>query len=231
MGDEEVGMPIGHGTRERFIGSLVCAATLLMCAGCAIGPSVRGDGSRAPLAATPQAPHGTPSPTVLYQSSLTGQLSDWPHDQPYAVDASGFHIIGGYLAYAPIGVLGDFAEQVEVKQVAGPTTAGYGIAFRHSSYNRYEFDIQSRGDWYILQDINGKFSDLIAPTSNSAIHTGLNAKNTLMVRARGDHFEFFINGAKVGEVDDSAHPSGQVGLDGDDHAEVVFSNLLITALS
>jgi hypothetical protein len=222
-----MGMHIWRWSWRGIIQSSVCAAVMLVaCAGCATAPSTRGSGASF---STPV--QGTPTPTVLYQSSLTDQHSGWPTSKPYAVDASGFHIIGGYLAYAPIGVLTDFSEQVAVKQIAGPTTAGYGIAFRHSSYNRYEFDIQSRGDWYVLQDINGKFSDLVEPTKNPAIHAGLNATNVLKVQARGGHYDFFINGTKVGEVDDSAHLSGEVGLDGDYNAEVVFSNLLITALS
>jgi hypothetical protein len=49
----------------------------------------------------------------------------------------------------------------------------------------------------------------------------------------GSHFDFFVNGTKVGQADDYNYGSisGQIALDGSDTIEVVFNNLKISTAS
>jgi hypothetical protein len=49
-----------------------------------------------------------------------------------------------------------------------------------------------------------------------------------MVRSLGSHFDFFVNGTQVGQIDDASYPTGEVGLEGSQNCEVVFTNLAIT---
>ena len=54
--------------------------------------------------------------------------------------------------------------------------------------------------------------------------------NTLEVHAVQSHFDFFVNGTKVGQADDSSPDiGGPAALTGSAGIEVVFSDLKITS--
>ena len=109
----------------------------------------------------------------------------------------------------------------------------YHVSLRHRTPRTqdqdYDFDIDSNGKWVVYKCGSGttctKLQDY---TPNAAIHSGLRASNTLMVRALGSHFDFFVNGTQVGQVDDTSYTSGMVGLSSGDSIEAVFSNLVIS---
>ena len=210
-----------------------CLLVLLVCTACTGGQPAQSSSTQAASKATPTftAVAGTPTPTVLYQSSLQSPLSGWANTQNTFAASDGYHIIGGYFVPAPIGSQTNVAISVAVKQISGVLTADYGITFRLTTDNRYEFDISSGGDWYVLKDVNTHHTSLINLTSNAAIHRGLNATNMLEVVANGAHFMFYVNGVVVGQANDTAHPSGEVGIDGDYNAEVVFSNFKVVELN
>lgn len=64
-----------------------------------------------------------------------------------------------------------------------------------------------------------------------AIEIGPRQSNTLEVRAQGSHFVFFVNGAQVGTADDTTLPRvGEIALRAAGNAEVVFTDLTITAV-
>jgi hypothetical protein len=69
--------------------------------------------------------------------------------------------------------------------------------------------------------------------ASPAIHVGLGATNTLEVRVLDSHFDFFVNGTKVGQADDTNYIaiSGNDVLEGSDGIEIVFSNLTISTAS
>jgi hypothetical protein len=106
--------------------------------------------------------------------------------------------------------------------------------------NCYEFGVTTAGYWSLSNTVpkggqNYFTFYLVAPTHSSAIRTGLNATNTLQVHAAGGHFDFFINGVRVGSVNDQSHTFATVGLAFDDPrslptsgwVEDVFSNLTV----
>lgn len=218
--------------RYIIIYSAICAVTVLLCSGCAGAQSAHNNDSPTASANPTQTPlMGTPAPTILYQSSLKAPLDGWPATQNVFASSDGYHIVGGYLAFAPLSDQTSVAISVDVMQIQGSTQADYGIAFRRTPNNRYEFDIDSSGDWYVLKDVDTNHTNLVELTPNSAIHTGLNVTNHLKVEANGSHFKFYVNGALVGQVDDSTHPSGEVGIDGDNNAELVYTNFVVSALT
>jgi hypothetical protein len=118
---------------------------------------------------------------------------------------------------------------VQVKQITGQTTQPYGIGLRYIPGFLYRFDITSDGKW-TFDVCHGACTAAVGLTANPAIHKGLSATNTLEVRAVGSHFDFFINGAKMGQADDDTTEAGPASLDASSGIEVVFNNLKITTV-
>jgi hypothetical protein len=173
----------------------------------------------------------TPTATVIYADRLAS-LSDgagWPEiPEECAMESDGYHSIGGYLCYAPAGIQADVDVTVTVKQVSGPTIKGYGIVFRRvAKGNYYLFLIDGNSKWTVGKCVNDSCTKLVAFTPHSAIKGGLNTANTLEVVAKGPHFDFFVNGARVGSADDSTFLSGEVGVVSGDSTECVFTNFIV----
>lgn len=87
----------------------------------------------------------------------------------------------------------------------------------------------SNSKWGFGKVVNDTFTDIIPYQFNAAIKGGLNVKNTLLVRMKGSHFDFYINGTKVGEVDDTTYTSGLSGLFGNDYNDVAYTNFKVTS--
>ena len=201
-------------------------AVLALLVGCS-GPVSAG--TSAPIASTNATT--TPTSDIVFQDALFTDASGWADSQHSQIKADGLHIIGGYYILAPVATPPvDIEVSVDATRVAGPDTGGYGIVMRRTPSNRYEFDITGKGQWYVLDQADGQFSYLVNLTTNAAIKTGLGATNVLKVRALGAHFEFWINGVKMGEVTDTGHGDGMFGLDGDYNLDVAYTNLLAVAI-
>lgn len=164
---------------------------------------------------------------IIYQNALTSSADGWTTDSHCSFSDDGYHIQGGYICYAPIDQQSDVDVDVQVSQLSGDSSSGYGIVFRRASQgNYYSFRVDSGGDWaaFVCQDSSCNKLD---GGTDSAIQTGLNTTNDVEVVASGSHFVFFVNGTQVGSADDSTFASGEVGLSGADGAEVVFSDMII----
>ena len=171
----------------------------------------------------------TPAETVVYQNAFTSTAEDWAQDNNCQSKSDGYHIADGFICYAPIGNQSDVNVTVNVQQVSGPTTTGYGIAFRRASAgNFYEFLIDSNGKWFFDKCVDSTCTTIVDFTANAAIKGGLNTSNTLKVAAKGSHFEFFVNGTSVGSQDDTTFTSGIVGIESGDSVDCAFTNLVIT---
>ncbi len=173
---------------------------------------------------------GTNASNVIYSNALTSASDNWSTGGQCNFASDGYHIKNGYICYAPAGDLGDATDSVDVKLVSGSTTAAdFGITLRRTSQgNYYQFGIDGNSEWEFDKTVGGTFTSLVKPTSNAAIHGGLNTANTLRVVTKGSHFDFFVNGTKVGQADDTTFASGKSGLFGREQAESVFTNLKIT---
>jgi hypothetical protein len=199
------------------------------CCGINLGSGGGGGGSSTPTAVPPTA---TPN-LVIYQDALDGSTkADWNNDANCFFGSDGYHVKDGFICYAPSDKVGDGVVTVTVKQISGPNTYAYGLVFRRPSQgNYYDFQIDSNGKWIFDKVISGKTTTIVDFTANSAIHTGLNTANTISVKSQGSHFVFSVNGTQVGTADDTTFTTGDTGLAGNDGAEVVFTNLLISKLS
>lgn len=208
----------------RVLYYVLSLAALVLLAGC--GGQAAAEATTVTGGAT-----STPASDVVFQDSLTTDTNGWSDGQHFFIEADGLHIVGGYYILAPVATApADIEVSVQATRVLGPDTGGYGIVMRRTPGNRYEFDITGKGEWYVLKDVSKQFSYLVGPAPDSAIKTGLGAANALKVRAQGDHFEFWVNDVKVGEVTDATNAAGAFGLDGDNNLDVAYTNLLAVAV-
>jgi hypothetical protein len=183
----------------------------------------------APTATALTTPTATLPSGVVYSSTLTGNVTDWPNGGGCTPESDGYHITAGVACYPNLADQSDVTLTVTVMQLSGDQSQTYGVSFRRvSQSNRYFFDIDSNGEWGFGKSVNGTDTFIIDATTNAAIQTGQNASNTLQVQASGSHFTFFVNGTQVGQGDDSTYASGKWGLEGSNNIEVVFTNITIT---
>jgi hypothetical protein len=194
---------------------------------------------------TLSAPTATVTPvvsTVLFQNPLASPPdSNWINDpsQGCFFGSGGYHARDIKNCLIPDGSFQDATSlvqnadiTVQVKQIGGPTSGTYGIGLGIPvQWDR--FDIESSGKWTFLACQGATCTADVGLTASPAIHTGIGATNTLEVRVNGVHFDFFVNGTKLGQADDSKYStiSGLVALDGNDGIEVVFSNLKVATAS
>ncbi len=184
--------------------------------------------------ASPGRSDPTPSAARVYVAALTASgvgASGWDNDSRCSARNDGYHIVGSYICYAPIADASDADISVQVRQIQGDPFEPYGIAFRVvGAASHYEFDIDSHGTWVVYKFASGTATPLVPYTASAAIARGLNATNTLRVRATGSHFECFVNGVDVGHADDTTFTSGTTGLVGDEGIEVVFTSFTLARL-
>lgn len=175
-------------------------------------------------------PVGTATATVIYGNTFSSDASGWPQDPGKCfLGSGGYHSVNGYLCYAPAGVQTDADISVSVQQISGHTTTAYGIVLRRVGIgNYYRFMIDSNSKWLFDKCVNDICTALIAFTHNAAIKGGLNTSNTLEVSAKGSHFNFFVNGTKVGGAIDKTFASGAVGVVSGEAIECVFTDFIVS---
>lgn len=159
----------------------------------------------------------------------------------------------------------DFDLRVEARAVSGPLNNAFGVIFRLDNKSNtaftdddfYLFLISSDGYYRVVRSINGVQKDLSTWIPSPLIQPGLDVSNYLRVVAKGDTFQFYINGSLVqlcipddpnaqstftfdgvcqggtmqDTLVDASIPSGQIGLAAqtfDESGVVVdFDNLVI----
>ena len=218
--------------RTRWLPGFLVGALLLLaaCGGTAGG---------APAAPTPtptSSPTPSPAPQALaFQDPLTApDQFDWQNGGGCTFKTDGYHIDTAVICLAPNPPVAPFANgtvSVQAKQISGTITQGYSLVFRASGSGSipdfYAFLINGNGNWRAFKVIGGQATFFEPFTANTAIHKGLRASNTLQVVMTGSHFDFYVNGMKVGQADDSALPSGMPGLFGGVGIEIVFTSFLV----
>lgn len=212
-----------------IIGAVLSVVLILAVVG-AIGVILLRNGTSGPAASGTATVAPTPTPLPLYQNSFTSDAEGWADDPGRCFyQSGGYHVNDGYICYAPIGNQTDVDVTVDVKQLKGKTTAGYGIALRiGKNGEEYGFYIDSNGKYAIVRCGSSDCTRLRDFTATPAIHGGLNTSNTIRVVARSSRFEFFVNGQSVATIDDATYSTGAIGLECTSGVECVFNNLLIT---
>lgn len=230
--------PIGAGwpgyvptpPRPRSKTPIVVAVTLVLVLilAAAAGIALVGHGSPSVSGGTVTgAPTTTPGVRVVFSDPLTSNTNGWADDSYCHFGTGGYHV-SNRVCYAPTGSFAATIVSVQASQVSGPINVFYGLVLRRASTgNYYAFQIDSNGKWHFFKVVNEKATDIQPYVPNGAIHHGLHTNNLLKVRAIGPHFDFYVNGVKVGQADDSTFASGRCGFEVYNSTEVVFSNFVI----
>jgi hypothetical protein len=230
-----VPLPPPRRSRTGLIVGVVVAAVLVVVAGVGAAGvylanqgmslgNTSGTGSATTIATTP-----TPAATVIYQDALTSDNGGWSYNPGYCQFANGGYQVSDRICFAPSGVVGDASVSVQARQLHGTGDYPFGLVFRRASQgNYYSFDIDSNSDWVFGKSVNGTFSPISDWQASNAINGGLNVTNTLLVRAHGSHFDFFVNSQQVGQADDSTFTSGRVGVEAGNTIQAVFNNFKVT---
>jgi hypothetical protein len=100
---------------------------------------------------------------------------------------------------------GDLDAQVEATPLDGPENNGYGLIFRLQNKDNdspddddfYMFLVSSDGYYRVLRSFNHEQKELSTWVPSVAINQGLNVTNRLRVVAKGNQFQFYINGQQV----------------------------------
>jgi tetratricopeptide (TPR) repeat protein len=122
----------------------------------------------------------------------------------------------------------DFYLSVDIRKVAGPDSARYGIVFRSDDDNWYMLSIYDPGQYSLWLRHNGKWVALIMSRKTDAIHPG--QINHVELMAVGPEISIAINGQQVTGVNDERLQHGWIGLNtqiteaGED-AIIEFDNL------
>jgi hypothetical protein len=206
-----------------LIGSIVTAMALVLLARYALQHVPRTTGTTNPGLNNAQ----------VFTDGLLSNKNGWLTNTDSVFKADGYHLTRGYPAYAPVADATNFDVSVQVTQTAGTVLAPYGLVFRRISLgNYYVFGIDGNGKWTFYKALDNVDTDIVTFTASPAIRPGLNAQNTLEVKATGTHFTFFVNGTQVGEADDaSLAKAGELGVAGHDGIEVVFTAFTLKRLA
>lgn len=172
----------------------------------------------------------TAARTVIYQNTFASGADGWVNEAGKCIwKSDGYHVVDGYECYAPTGVQTDVDVAVRAQQVKGKTTAPFGLVFALDDQNNdYEFMIDSNSKWALFKCSPDTCDVVVDYTANPAIQGGLHTANQLEVLVQGTHFEFYVNGTKVGTHDDTNYTSGRVGVVAGTSIESVFTNFVVS---
>lgn len=195
-----------------------------------------------PIAASVNTP---PSSAVTYVDALHSNTNGWGTGSRVSFQDDGLHIhnlkspsnqkaqtwSAGPALDKFGGILSNMTLSVNVSLLQDNDYRGAFIYFRfQDGHFNYCFSLNSNGNWCFGKSQGpGNYVDTIPWAKHQCIRQGLSVTNTLDVRAVGAHFDFYINGVKVGEVDDSTYPSGRFRLGANFDSGAVFSGLVVIA--
>lgn len=115
--------------------------------------------------------------------------------------------------------LDDFALEARFK--TGPSCSGkdsYGLLVRAPDQpdsiidSGYVFALSCGGEYRIYRMDNGSFSGIVNWAAHSSIKAGPAQDNDMLIQAKGDSLQLYVNGNLVYEFTDSTYPGGLFGL-------------------
>lgn len=175
-------------------------------------------------------PTTVPVRTVIYQNTFASGADGWSTDTSSCFwKSDGYHVTDGYECYAPTGVQTNVDVSVRAKQLSGDTRSPYGLVFGLDDKNSdYQFVIVGDSSWALFRCTNDGCTTAVDYTDDPAILGGLRTSNRLEVLVQGTHFEFYVNGNKVGSFDDPAYVSGRIGVAVGASVESVFTDFVVS---
>lgn len=175
-------------------------------------------------------PTTIPVRTVIYQNTFASGADGWSTDTSTCFwKSDGYHVTDGYECYAPAGVQTDVDISVRAKQLSGDTQSPYGIVFGLDDKNNdYQFVIVGDSSWALFRCTNNGCASAVDYTDDPAILGGLRTSNRLEVLVQGTHFEFYVNGTRVGSYDDPNYTAGRVGVAAGENVECAFTDFVVS---
>lgn len=216
-----------RGRRKLLVGALACVAALMVVVSC--GALYLTSVSNRPAELKPLAGvTATLQGKLTYENTFLNEVDSWAEGENCHVRVDGYHVMNGYVCFAPLQKVFDVDVYVQVKQVSGSDTPFFGIVFRgYDNANFYAMGVNGNGDWGAFVCVNSSCNRLAGYERNAAVLKGAGATNALEALVSGTHFTFIINGVKVGEADDNSVGNGIVGLYAGPNVEASFTNLMI----
>lgn len=239
-------------------------ATLLMSGCVTVPPGTTPTSTQAPTAATETVPFPTfpptvtssprpsPSPTedilaglgqVILQDDFnldTGwDLGERPGGAVSLLNgrlAIAVHIPGAVVdAVNPTGPMTDFYAEVEGRTEVCTDSDEFGLMFRvNADREHYRFTLTCDGGARVSRFLVTGEVGLVPLSETYTVFPGAPADNRIGVLARGDRFQFFINGLEVFTARDPSLTSGAIGLivrsKRGGQTTVSFDNLVVRAL-
>jgi hypothetical protein len=100
---------------------------------------------------------------------------------------------------------GDFDLRVQATATEGPENNGYGVIFRLQNKDNtspdddsfYLFMISSDGYYQLVRSVEGQARELSTWIPSPVVNTGIGATNHLRIVAKGNQFQFYVNGQPV----------------------------------
>jgi hypothetical protein len=185
-------------------------------------------------------PTPLPSGSVLYQDDFSNNTSGWDRMQANEgvmdYDAGGFRILVNSLQTnfwtTPHQNFTDVRIEVDNGKLAGPDENRVGLVCRFNGSDYYFFIISSDG-FYGMGIFSGGKAALLGQSemqTSENINKGL-AVNHLRADCVGNTLTFYVNGFQVAQAQDSALPSGDIGILAGTFAtpgvDIVFDNFVV----
>jgi hypothetical protein len=221
---------------KKILGAFVVLAMAAMA--CNFGDLVPGgDGG----GEGPEAP--PPPQDILFQDDFSDPNSGWEVGEYDAGDVG--YKDGAYFVTSTVmetlmwGVANRSFDNVVIEVdatqiVAGPeSNNAYGVVCREQGgLDGYGYYLRISGDGYysIAKAIDEEFTALIDWTESDAINQG-DATNHIRAICNGTTLELFVNGQRLGSVEDSTFTSGDIAFSATTYegamTEVHFDNLMV----
>ena len=159
---------------------------------------------------TPTAALGTP---ILDDSLSRNTNGRWPENATCIFKGGTYHVLvqqanSVSACFSNTLTFDNVAIQVDVALLSGFSV---GFAFRFKGNQFYTFEITNQRNFYLGGSGTSGNKLLVHGENVTAIIPG-NAKNTLLLIAKGSDFKLYINNVFVGEAQDNGSTSGQFGF-------------------
>jgi len=204
---------------------------------CGMGDILPGGEEEGPPPPTP-----VPVDVILFQDDLNDSNSGWEVGEYDGGDVGykdGVYFVTSTTRDTMMwGVAGrsfdNVVVAVDVTQIsAGPTSNNaYGVVCREQDGGGmgYYLRISGDGHYSIVKAANEAFTPLVDWTESSAIKQG-NATNHIQAACSGTSIELFVNGERVGGVEDSTFATGDIAFTAttyeDEITEIHFDNVVV----
>lgn len=207
------------------------------------GPLGTARWTRVGAPASPAAGGGTASSgRVLYEDDFRSRRN-W--NEYTAPPCTGMYGDGGYI-FGHIGEgipcwmhfrgAGEFGDNVRIELTArlrkGDSGRAFGLMFGWSATEYYAASAFGDGRFNLAWNRGGRWTQLISPTRNPAVRSGLGVTNRLAVEIQDRVVRLFVNDRQVGSIQVTSDPRGGVGFYLDESGmEAVFSDLRVIELA